>query len=354
MSRKKNIKIAVLSINLAGLAAGEPIRFLPMGNFMPNDGRDLPCGQWNLSATTAVRIAEHWNNRPEQMPIDYEHQTQKAEVNGKPAPAAGWAVTGSFEVRADGVFALPSYTKRGKQYIDEEEYKYLSPVFTYDERTGEVLMLHMAALTNTPGLTGLTDLNPATLKCFLNQSFEKESDVNEELLKLLGLGDGATEEEVSAAVAALQAKLQAADEKVATLQADLESRTTEIATLKSSTANGQAGAGAEAIAALQAQVVTLTAQVNGGEVDKLVEQGLSDGRLSAATESWARELGKNDLAQLTAFLDKQPKVDALLRQQTGGMSQTASGEHGLTADELAVCSAMGMSPKDFVVAKAAS
>ncbi|WP_258237666.1 phage protease [Pseudomonas sp. Q2-TVG4-2] len=42
--------------------------------------------------------------------------------------------------------------------IAGKEYRYLSPVFSYDKRTGEVLELHHVGLTNFPALDGMNSL----------------------------------------------------------------------------------------------------------------------------------------------------------------------------------------------------
>ena len=43
--------------------------------------------------------------------------------------------------------------------------------------------------------------------------------------------------------------------------------------------------------------------------------------------------------------------DAVHSSQTGGHKPAVDNEHGLTADELAVCSATGVSAKDFAASK---
>jgi phage I-like protein len=42
--------------------------------------------------------------------------------------------------------------------IAGKEYRYLSPVFSYDKQTGEVLELHHVGLTNFPALDGMSAL----------------------------------------------------------------------------------------------------------------------------------------------------------------------------------------------------
>ncbi|MCV4633370.1 phage protease, partial [Escherichia coli] len=47
-----------------------------------------------------------------------------------------------------------------------------------------------------------------------------------------------------------------------------------------------------AVTELQGQLAALTAQVTGGEVDKLVTEGMAAGKIVPALEAWARDLGK--------------------------------------------------------------
>ena len=69
-----------------------------------------------------------------------------------------------------------------------------------------------------------------------------------------------------------------------------------------------------------------------------------------------RDMGKANVAQLTAFLAAAQPIAALSGTQTQGQSPatSAKGAHGLSADELAVCSASGLSPEDFAKTKASA
>lgn len=329
------------------------VRLLPMGGFAPNDGRPLPCLQWVLSEATASRIVQYWSVVPEEMVIDYDHQTQKAETNGQPAPAAGWVK--ALEVRADGIYATIDWTDTARAYIKDRQYRYISPVFSFDKKTGEVLMLHMAGLVNTPGLTGLTELNPALLnKRVFNFKENGESQLDKELLKSLGLAEDADAPQAVAAVAVLQGELSTAKAlsvsvtaELATLTAEKASVGAELATLKA------ADKGVTAVAALQTQVVALQAELNGSKVKSLVDEGMADGRILPAMKDWAESLGRSDVAQLQAFLKNAPKIAALQSQQSAGMTHGSgtTDASGLTADELAVCHSTGVSPKDFAAAK---
>lgn len=72
------------------------------------------------------------------------------------------------------------------------------------------------------------------------------------------------------------------------------------------------------VEALQTKVADLSARLDGDEVERLVQSGLSDGRLLPELEAWARDLGKANKAALSAYLDKQRPIAALSGKQTGG------------------------------------
>lgn len=160
MARKTPL-IAALTVDLSllGTAEGEAprvIKLLPAGEFRARDGRPEECPAWRLDeAAAAVLIAEA-NRRETPYVIDYEHQTLHAAINGKPAPASGWFHT--LEWRDDGLYATDvEWTVSAAAMIVSKEYRYLSPVFTYD-KSGRVAVLLHVALTNNPALDELPEL----------------------------------------------------------------------------------------------------------------------------------------------------------------------------------------------------
>jgi phage I-like protein len=106
---------------------------------------------------------------------------------------------------------------------------------------------------------------------------------------------------------------------------------------------------------VKSELATLKAKVQGDEVARLVEQGLAEGRLLPAQKEWEVELGEANLAALTKYLGATAPIAALPGSQTGGRApeKTATNPEGLTAEELAVCTATGIDAKDFAAAKAA-
>jgi phage I-like protein len=126
----------------------EWITLIPASNFKGFDGRgpyrlDKP-GQ--VVAATEEMIAKHMTVG---LPLDFDHATDFAAPEGRQAPAAGWikqvrAANGAIQGRIE-------WTPKGKHAVEAHEYRYVSPVFEYDDE-GRVVRLLRAALTNNPNL----------------------------------------------------------------------------------------------------------------------------------------------------------------------------------------------------------
>lgn len=84
------------------------------------------------------------------MVIDYEHASEHRAPQGLDAPAAGWV--DRLQVRGFSVWGHTDWTPHAKQRITSREYRYISPVFTYDRDTGRIHQLISAGLTNKPNL----------------------------------------------------------------------------------------------------------------------------------------------------------------------------------------------------------
>lgn len=152
-----------MSYHLAALnqvvASGKAFRILPAGAFSSNDGRPGDGRSWMLSADRGQAIAALAAQRSNDFVIDYEHQTLKP---GQKNPAAGWFK--ALEMRPDGLYVTdPRWTDEAKSLIQAQQYRYISPVFSYHPETLEVMSLHSLALTNNPALLGLTDLSRVAL-----------------------------------------------------------------------------------------------------------------------------------------------------------------------------------------------
>lgn len=367
------VAVAACTFQLPGKAALPEgpvlLQLTPAGEFRPNDGRELEPGAWRIDAASAQGVIQRFKARGKPAVIDYEHQTLHKEKNGLPAPAAGFMHDLRW-IDGQGLFAVADLTTRARDLIAAGEYLYFSPVFEYDEKTGAVRAICMGALTNDPGISGMQPLSlvAAASAAFLPQP-PQEPTVNpllKALLAALGLPDNTTED---AAITALKDlgplnKLKARDTAALTalqLGADATAETVIAACTSLRTAQASAPDPAkfvpiESVTALQGQIAALSARQLDADLEAQIKPALADGRLLPALEGWARDLGKKDMAALTAYLGAAKPIAALTGTQTGGIppATTAAGDQQLRAEELAVCSAMGISPEAYRKAGAAT
>ena len=342
--------IALLTLALS-LQASADVHLVPAGEFSGRDGRPGKGLTWKLPDLKGRAIAARLNafHGKVQFNFDYEHQALLSEENGQPAPASGWAT--QFEWRDGiGLFALNvQWTARAKQMIEGGEYKYISPAIAYNTETGEVYGVVNASLTNIPCL----DLNPVAQQRMarLNASFihqPSENSMNPVLLamlKALGLPetDATTAEQAVSAIATLMADA----DKAATL-------TTEVATLKAKAPAGNPDptkfVALEQFNALHGEVALLRAGSVDREVDELIAAARAEGKCSPVVETVWRGIGKADIAQLKALIEKTPGNPALAgqNQTTGKAVQAATDPKAPgSAAELALCKSMGLTLEQF-------
>lgn len=343
------------------------LQVTPAGPFKPNDGRELKPGAWRIDAASAQNVIARFKARAQPPVIDYEHQTLHKEKNGQPAPAAGWFRDMRW-IEGQGLFAVAELTQRARDHIQAGEYLYFSPVFEYDPATGVVLDVHMGALTNTPGISGMEPLSlvAAASAAFLPQATTPQEPSVNPLLKALlaafGLPETTTEPQAIAALTALgplqplQARAAVATAACTALQLPQDATPEAITAACTSLRTAQPGTPdpakyvpVESVTALQGQIAALTARQLDADVEAQIKPALQDGRLLPALETWARDLGKKDIAALTAFLSTAKPIPALAGTQTGGKAPTptATGDQQLSVDELAVCTAMGLTPEAY-------
>lgn len=345
------------------------IQLTPAGEFAPSDGRELPVAAWRIDSAAAQRVIARYQTRANPVVVDYEHQTLRAEQNGQPAPAAGWIHALTWR-EGSGLWATVELTERAAALIRSGEYKFVSPVFAFDGTTGEVLAILMAAITNNPAIDGMAPLELVAAATFgvlaPSQTTTQETrSMNKLLVALcaaLGL-DAAktTEDQAVAACTALKLRLDALDKigaEVGVKEVGDGAAVIAACTALKTQASAAAPDPAKFVAVgvveeLKGQLAILTARQVDREVGELVEAGLADGRLFEAQRQWATDLGKKDIAALSQYLKTAQPLAGLRGSQTEGKPPAGTtDENGLTAAELAVCTATGIDPKAFAAAKA--
>lgn len=273
---------AVLPFRSGGAEAGLPQRVKILG-WGENRGRttdklvvvDEKCV--NLTANQELVACDR-------VPMDYEHESVKGHPNYKPDPrhAPGY---GTIEVvPGEGVFLSGiEYTPNGLEFA--ASYQDVS-AFVHLDENNRPLWVSSVALTKKGDVAGmefkeavaaLSALN-APLKIEVETKIETETmDYKAILLKLLGLPEGASDEELNAAVeklagqaaapAADTAAMSALDNRLKVLEGDRESRERQVLVDKATAAGKAIPLSAEQIA--QTPVAILSALVDGlpaGEV----------------------------------------------------------------------------------------
>lgn len=134
----------VNSLDVERAAPPREIKLFPLGLVKSQKGDFL------IDTESYNSILNHFKTHHVDIPIDYEHQT----LLDVQAPAAGWIK--DLTLKQDGVYALVEWTDKAAQYLAAKEYRYLSPVVSVRESDRKALLLHSAALTNTPAIDGMT------------------------------------------------------------------------------------------------------------------------------------------------------------------------------------------------------
>lgn len=360
--------IAVCALRVR--AGEERVRIFPAGQFDAPRGALAGSGPWFIDAELAARLAAQVAALSTDIVIDYEHQTLLSEKNGQEAPAAGWILRDSLAWEPDraepGLYATVRWTKKAAAYIDADEYRYLSPVFPYGP-TGAVLGLEHVALTNSPAINS-EHYDTLRAAASARRSFPAhggaapemsqetpEMDLLKQLLAALGLPDTTTEADALKGVAALKARADQVQAVRKALEAEEGANLPEVVAALKSKAVAKPDLSGYVPKAMydetREQLAALKANSDSAEIDRLIEAGLADGRIAGqATADYLREQG---IAALKAHLNDAPSVAALKGTQTNG--KQPEGEDGkgdkLTAEELAVCKTMGLTPEQFRAAR---
>lgn len=299
---------------------------------------------WRLNGEDAEKLIAAWRTRKSRVVVDYEHQTLNAGQNGQPAPAAGWITDLAFEENR-GLFASVQWTGRARAFIRAGEYRYISPVFRFDPRTGAITRLHSAALTNDPALDGMI---PASAR----QDTDTEDCMKKEtlaaLVAFLSLKPDSGEDDVLAWL----------KEQKTPLAEALQARDAELAALKEKAPDPTKYAPVELLQAARAESAALAAKL--AEIEKKsvddalaaeIDAALKDGRLPKSCEAWARSTAQTQPDALREYLKTAVPVAALANMQTGGKAPKAPAA-ALTEEEKYVCRATGVAEKDFQARKA--
>lgn len=309
-------------------SAPEWIELLPAGVFYGRDGR----GPFRLDEPDAVIEATRAMQMAAGLPIDYDHATDFGAPEGRPAPAAGWIR--ELAIRTGALWGRVEWTARAADSIVAREYRYVSPVFQFDPKTGAVTRLLRAGLTNNPNLH-LTAIAAAQVAARNAKDQTMEIPVNEiqELRELLGLDPDASGADLLAKVRELRTAARAVEAAPSAHAhdpahyvaiAEFERALTELNALKIERARERAA--------------------------HTVEDAIRAGKIVPAQREWAIAYCAADARGFAAFAAKQPSIlggDLGL----GGEPPVERRLGMLNPAELVICAQLGLKHSEFLKRK---
>ncbi len=351
--------------NVSSLPDGMNVQLFPDGDFDARDGRPgrlkgCSAKAWRLDADIADALIARANTRETPLFIDYEHHTLTAKDAGHKAVAAGWIEALAY-VPGRGLFARVAWTDAARAHILADEYRYISPLFTFDPETGAVLSLVNAALTNNPALDGMAAVAAVRQVAASQTDQPQPEDCMDELLKrlrfLLNLPVAATAEDVTARLDALKAQVTTGAEAAASvdLLAILAGKDAAIAdlTAKAATPDPAKFAPVEALSALtaentdlKAKLAAASAQNGAAALSAEIKAAVADGRVHKSLEGWLADLAAKSPDAARDYLGKAAPVAALTAMQTSTVTPPAgAGTVALSAEEKEAAKLLGI-PED--------
>lgn len=259
--------------------------------------------------------------------LDVNHAAVHRAPRGEDSPAAAWL--SGWEFSADGALwaTAVDWTPLGQRLHQDRAYKFLSPALLFDSNRatpgvqGTITGLHSVGLTNDPNFLDLPALNAA--------GPEKAKMLTPEQLTALGLAADATEEQITARLAAASNPLKAIEDMLTRLMA---------------------GAGKSEP---ESKVAPNATEVHQIAVCAVVDGAVAAGKVAPATRAALVAMGGTTaeqlktlqayVAALPVIVTKDPAKISLNNQ--GGNAQT------LDADQRKLCAVLGVSEADFLASR---
>lgn len=320
-------QIAALVIDLLakqGYPEGCNVHILPDGVFRSDDGRPASLtngalSDWVVDAAVGADLIAQLETSGKPILYDYEHNSLWGDSR-----AAGW-ITKLVYVAGRGLFGCCEWVPDAAEAIAKKVYRYSSPCFLFDVKTGRPTQLLSVALTNNPALgdLGAVDL----VRRAVLSAVPAGALANLYLTAAGRLPGNPTGDDMT-------------PEQIAALSKERDTLQTTVATLTTERDTALAQ-----VAALKAEKEAAAAQAEADEKAKLIEAALSgeSPKLVPAQKEWAE---KQPLASLKEYLDAAAPI-ALGRQSDA----VGGGSDGLTDEERAACSKMGVTPEQFLAAR---
>lgn len=249
------------------------------------------------------------------VPIDIEHATELKAPKGEPAPAQGWIK--KLSALNGEIVADVEWTPHGAELIRSKAYRYISPAFLHRKDNGRIERLLSVGLTNKPNFD-LPALNAETTENAMDRAA---------LAAALGIAATATDADVLTAINTMRSSIDRPDPTKFVPKADLDAALNRATTAEQKLADQDK-------------------QANAARAIALVDQGVKDGKIAPSSKEHYLALCRQDggYTQVEALLKTLPK----LTDASGLDKQPVVDPAGtLTAEQVAICSQLGISEDDF-------
>lgn len=320
----------------------EWIHIFPAGTSKGADGR----GPYVLKDPQAVIQAS--TREKVELVIDRDHAADLAP-KGSEVRAAGWMK--ELQSRADGIWARVEWTDKAKLEVSSKEYRYISPVFNFDPKTGEVQRILRASLTNTPNLE-------LTAVASMDDDFQpnpktEDLSMNKALLAIAAMIGLANPESEDAIVTAAQTKLNEQKAELASVKQALghDENATSAVVIATASSLKQANSvdpaqyvPMEAHRELASQLASFQTAMASEKAAKAVDDAITAGKVTPGQREWASEYAKKDLNGFQAYVAAAPTI-ILAGEKSTARHAPAAGE--LDHLDLAVCSQLNLTPEQF-------
>lgn len=308
------INAVQLAFEMPAAAASAPewVQIFPAGPVVATvDGRAFV-----ISAPE--NLAASINARSREIMVDYDHRSHFEPFMGGDQRAAGW-VNGA-EVRDGAIWARITWVPSAAEKIMAREYRYVSPEFSTDSETGEVIDVRAIGLVN----------RPAFIMSALAAANSGETQVKTIALAL-GLPETASAIDIVGAINAGKAELASA-KAAPSLAAYVPRSDYDVVLARATTA--------------ETELAVQRAAGRDAEIETVLAAAVSEGKIAPASKAHYVALAKTSdagFAEVSALCGTLPKVIA-----DPNIQKTGAGDGAMTDYEVHIASSLGVSREDFL------
>lgn len=298
-------------------------------------------GPYTVEDAQAI-IAASFADQPK-LQIDENHAEDLKSGKGEPSPARGWIT--ELQARADGIWGKVEWTGAGRALVADKAYRAMSPVILHDKAKRVVAILR-ASLVNRPNLKGLVSLNQET-----------SMDAMAQMAAALGLSEGASADDILAAIKALKDKkpegetaMQSALSTIGVAFGLAADAAPEAVVAAANLAKG----GKDQLVALQAQVTELTGQLTALQsadkrkaAEAFIDKAIADRRagVNATNRETMIALHMSDKATAEQLVNGMPMLTATGTVQTPPPAK--DGVVSLNAAQIEAAQKLGLSQEAY-------